>query len=47
MNGKEGSEWSRKIKEFGEVQKESFKKAMEKENEKRDKKAVGGKTEEL
>ena len=36
MKGKEGNEWSRKIKEFGEAQKESFKKAMKKEYEKKD-----------
>jgi len=48
MKGKEGSEWSRKIKEFGEAQKESFAKALKKEYaEKDEKKKLEGKTEEL
>jgi len=48
MNGKEGNEWTRKIKEFGEAQKDSFRKAMNKENAgKKEKKELKGKSEEL
>ena len=48
MQGKEGNEWSRKIKEFGEAQKESFKKAMKKEyKDKEEKKKIQGKSDEL